>query len=137
MRRALIQLLRGGSLLVCIAAVIIWIRSYRVADGFAWQRIDGSEREIVSYAGGIHIRQLNPRFALVPGQPARRTIREPVPANAGWQTRAGVVSERVLWERGGFVVFAGHAQVMTISENSVYNLNSGYGGSGTLINNGS
>src|SRR5438045_5156020 len=115
MRRTLIQLLRGVSLFICIAAVVTWIRSYHMADGFAWQRVDGSEREVVSYAGGIHIRQLNPRFALVPNQTLRRTIREPVPANADWQTRAGPFSERVLWERAGFVVFAGHSQTLTLT----------------------
>ena len=142
MRRTLLQLLRGMSLLMCIAAIVMWIRSYQMADGFAWQRGDGSEREVVSYAGGVHIRQLNPQFALIPSQTMHRTIREEVPANASWQTRAGAVNEQVLWERGGFVVFAGHTQVLTLTGNSIYNwsgtINTGYAsGAGTLISNGS
>ncbi len=140
MRRALVNLLRAACLFICIAAVILWIRSYHLADGIAWQRVDASEREIVSYAGGIHIRQLNPRFAVIPNQTLRRTIKEPVPANADWQTRAGPFSERVLWERAGFVVFAGHTQMLTLTGNNIYMLsgtvftgNTVTNGSGTLV----
>jgi hypothetical protein len=121
MRRSLLQLLRAASFLLCIASLIFWHRSYRVANGLAWQSSDGSQREIVSYAGGLHIRQIHPQYVLTPIAAVRRKIAEPVPANATWQTRAGAFTNQVLWERAGFVLLAGHTQVLTITGNNIYN----------------
>jgi hypothetical protein len=125
MRRSLLHLLRAASLLLCIASLILWHRSYRVANGFAWQSSDGSQREIISYAGGLHIRQINPQYVLTPITPARRKIAEPGPANANWQTRAGSFTNQVLWERAGFVLLAGHTQVLTLTGNNIYNWSAG------------
>src|SRR5580765_1309445 len=104
MRRTLLHLLRAAVTLLCIAAIWLWIRSYRISEGLAAQAADGSEREVVSYAGAVHIRKIQPQLLLTPVQASHRKIKEPVPANANWQTRAGLFTNRALWERGGFVL---------------------------------
>ncbi|HEV8379002.1 MAG TPA: hypothetical protein VGP99_09145, partial [Tepidisphaeraceae bacterium] len=124
MRRSLFHLLRAATTLLCIVAIILWYRSYRISNGFAWQRGDGSEREIISYAGGLHIRQVHPQFLVTPVAPGHRKIREPVPANANWQTRAGFFTNRVLWERAGFILLASHTQTLTRTGSGGY----GYSG---------
>lgn len=135
MRRSLLHLLRAFSTLLCIAALILWHRSYRLSDGVAWQLPDGSERQIVSYTGGLHIQQIHPQFLFTPAPSGHRKIKEPVPANANWQTRAGVFSNQVLWQRAGFVLLAGYTQTLTLSGSSAWGssatLNTNYVGFST------
>src|SRR3954468_3096745 len=128
MRRSLLHFLRCASLLLCIASLILWHRSYRTANGCAWQNADGSQAEIVSYAGGLHFRQIHPQFSLTPIKRARLNTAEPIPANANWQTRAGAFTNQALWQRAGFVLLAGHTQTLNLN-GSGYNLS---GISGTI-----
>jgi hypothetical protein len=120
MRRSLLYLLRATSILLCIAALILWHRSYRVSEGFVWQRTDGSERQVISYAGGVHIQQIQPQLVAATTVANRRKINEPVPANATWQTRAGIFNNQVRWERAGFVLLAGQTQTIILAGSSVY-----------------
>lgn len=52
MRRWAFSLLASASLLVCVCAIILWIRSYRVAEDVRWKAKTGSEYEVRFLASG-------------------------------------------------------------------------------------
>jgi hypothetical protein len=122
MRRTLLHLVRAASALLCIAALFMWHRSYRISDGYSTQRADGSIREVASYAGGVHIRQVNPQMSLIalPITPTHRQFKDSVPANANWQNRSGGFTNCVLWERAGFVLLASHTTTVALTGSNAW-----------------
>jgi hypothetical protein len=111
MRRVVLILLTTVSCCVLCACAWMWVRSYRVAEGLAWDDASGRRRELVSYAGAVHVRELTG----LPATSARRTpIREDVPEGADWKTRCGG-NLSIVWQGGGFVVASGSTQVILLT----------------------
>jgi hypothetical protein len=52
MRRSLINLAAAMSLLLCVAACVLWVRSHGLTDQLVWRRADG-QRSIASYRGRV------------------------------------------------------------------------------------
>src|SRR5688500_16625372 len=105
MRRALLILFTLMSCLVLVVSGSLWMRSYRVATGWAWDDPSGRRRELVSYAGAVHVRELTGAgFGASPG--VRMAIREDVPQGADWQTRCGG-GMSIVWQRAGFAIASG------------------------------
>ena len=113
MRRALLILFTTLSCLVLVATAWLWVRSYRVATGWAWDDPSGRRRELVSYAGAVHVRELTGSgFGASPG--VRTAIREEVPQGADWQTRCGG-GMSIVWQRAGFAIASGTTPVVLLT----------------------
>jgi hypothetical protein len=63
MKRRLLNVLTGLSLLLCVAACVLWVRSYRATDYVGWQSVapDGINMErtffVVSLRGRVHVQR--------------------------------------------------------------------------------
>ena len=111
MRRTLLVICTTVSCFVLGVCARMWVQSYRVAEGFAWDDGSGRRREVVSYAGAIHVREVTG----FPTSSAQRTsIREDVPDGADWQTRCGG-NMSIVWQGGGFAVASGSTQVILLT----------------------
>lgn len=111
MRRTLLVICTTVSCLVFGVCAWMWVQSYRVAEGFAWDDGSGRRREVVSYAGAIHVREVT---GLPPSSAQRMPIREEVPQGADWQTRCGG-NMSIVWQGGGFAVASGSTQVILLT----------------------
>jgi hypothetical protein len=51
MRRRLLNLAAAASLGLCVAAAVLWVRSYRTGDGFVWKPTDADRTYYRAYVG--------------------------------------------------------------------------------------
>jgi hypothetical protein len=113
MRRALLILFTALSCLVLVCISWLWPRSHGIATGWAWDDMTGRRREVVSYAGAIHVRELTGLPVGVTSG-TRTPIREDVPQDADWQTRCGG-NMSIVWQGCGFAIASGSTPMILLT----------------------
>src|SRR5688572_14302921 len=100
MRRLLFTSVAALSLILAIGFASLWWRSYRTSD--VWQHTSGPGRTrmLVSYAGGVHVAQVE--RGLSPALPfvlpsASGWSRHPLTGSEKWADRYSSLSQQINW----------------------------------------
>jgi hypothetical protein len=114
MRRVLFTVVAGFALLLAMGFGYLWWRSYRVSD--VWQRTtaEGRTRMVVSYAGGIHVAQVERGqmpFAYGYWQAGWSQSHDPLNGTEKWSDRYSSLSQPINWSAGGFALVSGQSNV--------------------------
>lgn len=117
MRQTLFRILAVSSLLIAIAAAVMWYRSMSTMDGYQVHERDGSIRLYMSYRGGVHVFDSRPSISVINAQRSTTRLTEAIPPGSNWRTRYGNVGDNVIWERAGFVLASGGKHIL-IQSNS-------------------